>query len=238
MAKETAEQKLLRLIEQGGGADGASGQPASSSQPSLEAQQTLNAVQSVGGAFALPGFLPQILSSFKMTFRSFSQGGFGIREVNKILFVAVLVMAAVFSTGMIRGLQTAHQTIDFKQPQPVKVPAENLLPQFADIQRYISAVSLRNIFNPFEKKEVAAQAVDSKPVAAAARVFERTKALKLVGVSWLDTPETASAMVENTGSGVTYFLRAGEQVNGVTIEAIYADSVVLEFDGERMELKL
>jgi hypothetical protein len=238
MAKETAEQKLLRLIEQGGGAEGASGQPASSSQPSFEAQQTLNAVQSVGGAFVLPGFLPQILSSCKMMFRSFSQGGFGIREVNKILFVAVLVMAAIFSMGMIRGLQTAQQIVDFKQPQPVKVPAENLLPQFADIQRYISAVSLRNIFNPFEKKEVAAQAVESKPVAAAARVFERTKALKLVGVSWLDTPDSASAMVENSTNGVTYFLRVGEKLNDVTVKSIYADGIVLEFEGERMELKL
>jgi hypothetical protein len=236
MAKETAEQKLLRLIEQGGGSEKTSGPAAS--QPSFEAQQTLNAVQSVGGAFALPGFLPQIFSFFKTFLRSFSKDGFGIREVNKILIVAVLVMAVVFSTSMMRGLQTAHQTVDFKQPQPVKVPAENLLPSFADIQRYISAVSLRNIFNPFEKKEVAVASVEAKPAAVAERVLERTKALKLVGVSWLDTPETASAMVENTGSGVTYFLRAGEQVNGVTIEAIYADSVVFEFDGERMELKL
>ena len=45
-------------------------------------------------------------------------------------------------------------------------------------------------------------------------------------------------MVENSASGVTFFLHAGEKVNGVTVEAIYADSIVLEFAGERMELKL
>ena len=55
-------------------------------------------------------------------------------------------------------------------------------------------------------------------------MHEQTKDLKLVGISWLDSAESASAMIENTQSGVTYFLKSGEQINSVTVKQIFADS--------------
>ena len=54
----------------------------------------------------------------------------------------------------------------------------------------------------------------------------------------MDTPESASALVENTISGVTYFLRRGEKINDVLIEDIFAESIIVSFQGEEMEMKL
>ncbi len=232
MAKESAEQKLLRLIEQGGTPDG------SSSDAAPEARQVFNAVQSVGTSVSIPPVVAQVMSWIKEAIKFSPQDGLGVRQINHILMVAVAVMATVVVINVMRGLDTARQSVDFGQPQPVAFSAENLLPQFADIQKYVSAVSFRNIFSPFEKKEVEAPSAVAAATAAVQRVSDRTQTLKLVGVSWLDTPDSASAMVEDTGSGVTYFLRMGEKVNGVRVDAIYADSIVLELDGERLELKL
>ena len=70
------------------------------------------------------------------------------------------------------------------------------------------------------------------------RVSTQTKDLKLVGISWFESPETASAMVENTVSGVTYFLKPGERLNDVTVKNIYAESIVVTYQGEELEMKL
>ena len=45
-------------------------------------------------------------------------------------------------------------------------------------------------------------------------------------------------MVENQISGVTYFLGQGERINDVMIESIYADSIVVSYQGEEIEMKL
>jgi len=240
MAKETAEQKLLRLIEQGGGGQTPAA-PAPQPHAAPAAQQTLQAVQAVGGSFALPDVFSKINAVLKAVVPSAPRGGFGVREINKILALAVVSMAVFFTLNMTRGLRDARQTVSFKEPRPVKVSPENILPQFPDLQRYVQAVSPRNIFNPFEKKAVEPAAVTASVPAAvpsAARLLEKAGALKLVGVSWLDSPDSASAMIENVTSGVTYFLRSGEMIDGMVVKSIYADSIVLEMDGERMELKL
>jgi hypothetical protein len=240
MAKETAEQKLLRLIEQSGGgtenASGSTGGPSSSGL--MGAQQTLNAVQSVTGAIVLPNFFQRVQFSFKAFSRPSFYKDFGIKEINAILTAGTAVIFIVFGFNIHNGLQQARRAVEFNQPIPALFSNENILPFPADIERYLLAVSSRNIFNPFEKKEILAQEADSPAVIAVNRIMDRTQPLRLVGLSWLETSDTASAMVENIESGVTYFLRSGEKLNGMTVESIYADSIVLEFEGERVELRL
>jgi len=237
MAKETAEQKLLKLIEQ---SESQSGRSAGAPPPRRsDPQQVLQAVQSVGGSVSLP----PAISNFFFVIRGLMsgasrQGGFGVREVNALLGVGIVIVMIVFGWNLWSGFQHARQNIAFQQPESVAFSPGQMLPQFRALQDYVSIISFRNIFQPYEKKVVEAASEEAAAPQIAEIIDSRTKGLKLVGVSWFDTPESASAMVENTESGVTYFLRSGEKVNGVTIEAIYADSIVLEFQGERLELKL
>jgi len=235
MAKETAEQKLLRLIEQGDGSD-SSGQPVVSKSSSVDPRQVLNAVQSVGASFAFSSVLANVGGLFKGFFIYTPGQGFGVRDLNKILVMAVGIMTIVFSISLARGIKISNQAISFNQLASAPFSSKNFLPSFFDVKDYLHTVSLRNIFHPFEQKVIEKKQEEEATVVR--RISSQTKNLKLVGISWLDTPESASAMVENTENGVTHFLRTGEKINGVTVEAIYADSIVLEFSGERMELKL
>lgn len=235
MAKETAEQKLLRLIEQGGGF------PADSSEHAApEAQEALSAVQSVGGALDLPPGALNIVAFIKRMFSSVQSApaGFSLRHINIALMAGVLISTVIFIGSIMSGLREADQTVTFHQPDVVAFSAKKLLPVIPGLGRYVSAISFRNIFHPYEKPVEVVQEEASEDIRVPARLKEQTENLRLVGISWLDTPESASAMVENTESGITYFLRSGERVNGLTVKTIYAQSVVLEMGGEELELKL
>ena len=233
MAKETAEQKLLRLIEQG--ADGA-GAPQQCESP--EVSQVLNAVRHVGGSAAFPPVFVDSCAAVKQFLFNFLsiRDGFSIREVNKLLVVVVMVAAVFFISSITGGMREAGRIVSFDHSESVPFSVKTLLPVISKLEKYVSAVSFRNIFHPFEKKAVVSE--EAGTVQAPAQIVEKTKNLKLVGISWLDTPESASAMIEGTDSGITYFLRSGEKVNGLTVKMIYADSVVLELNGQQMELKL
>ena len=44
-------------------------------------------------------------------------------------------------------------------------------------------------------------------------------------------------MIENTAEEKTYFIKRGHNVDGVRIEAIYKDRVVISFEGKEAELR-
>lgn len=232
MAKETAEQKLLRLIEQNDTAPSeASGQKNSS-----EVQEVLSAVQSVSGSVAFPAAFQNVIGFLKNFLAHPSREYFGVRAINKILIVAAAFFCLTFIISIARGIRAADRPVEFDRPESILFSSDQLLPIIPELQKYISVFSFRNIFHPYEKKEVVEKKGDLPRLPQ--QLSEKTKSLKLVGISWLDTPESASAMVENTGNGITYFLYSGEKVNGVTVKTIYADSVLLELNGDQMELKL
>ena len=68
------------------------------------------------------------------------------------------------------------------------------------------------------------------------RVAQETKNLRLVGISWLDTVETASVMIEDTEKEVTYFLKEGEKIGNsdIVIKTIYAESTKLGYEDEEI----
>lgn len=236
MAKETAEQKLLRLIEAGSDAPLAENATPPSSG---EAQEVFKAVSNVGGSIAMPPALANMLGLFRNFFGKVQSGeAFGIRQVNIILVVVVMCGLAFFVLNILSGIRAANRPVHFSSTGRVDFVSDQLLPIVPELQRYISAVSFRNIFHPFEKKEPELVEQNQEIPEVPQKLADKTQNLKLVGISWQDTPESASAMMENTETGITYFLRNGERVNGVNVKTIYANSVVLELDGNEMEMKL
>lgn len=232
MAKETAEQKLLKIIEN---TDAQSKGAVSGASADTAAQAVANSVKGTGVSFSIPPVFDSLLSFFK---KDGSQPAlaFGLREFNQAIILVVVLVFVVFVMDLSKGLRSAGSNLNFSLPQQTVNLTENIIPQPAQIDEYLEIVSRRNIFQPFEKK-----IEDEKVVLApkeTRRVVEQTKDLKLVGISWLDSAESASALVENTQSGMTYFLRAGDQVNGVSIKQIFADSVIVSYEGEEIKLNL
>jgi len=245
MGKESAEQKLLKLIEKtdaqsGGGADQKAG------APDAEVQNVYDSVRGVGqGALALPPFVSHLQDFLKnLVMGQHSGGAFGLREVNKLLALGLAVLLIFFITDISKGMRQLKQetSLSFHQdPESLPEVIENinsLLPTFKDIKDYIQVVDRRNIFQPYERKMVKDETAIEEEELGIRHVSQQTKDLKLVGISWLDTPESASALVENTVSGVTYFLKRGERINDVEIKTIYAESIVVFYKGEEMEMRL
>ena len=237
MAKDTAESKLLKLIEETDAKDKASGAPASAAPvaaASSDATKILSSVSSVGvGAVSLPPFLQKIISIFVSS--SQPGQGFGLRLANKFLLLCVLVIGVFFVMDFSRGMKESQTPVVFDVKQSDFDVANQVLPSVKDVVDYIAAASQRNIFRPFEKK------VEEAKVAAPVenqKIKDKVTNLKLVGISWLNTPETATAMIEDKSTSVTHFLKTGEDLQGVKVDIIYADRVEVSYQGEKMTISL
>lgn len=243
MAKETAEQKLLKIIEQSQKAEAAQN-PQASQQETLagkpqpgKASKVAQDVSASINSTGLPSFSPQGLLSLVNNF-DLSKITFGLREINYILMLITFVVAVFFVLELTKGTKPLEEKINLSiDAKMAKHQMSRLIPEVKEISEYLEGIAQRNIFQPFEKKVV----VEEELIVSAeepAVINTRLKDLKVVGISWLDTPESASVMVEDTVSGITYFLKAGEKIRDVTIDTIYADRVFLRYGDEQMELKL
>jgi len=242
MAKDTAESKLLKLIEEtdakdksaGGSSVGAGASAASTAVAAPDATKLFNSVSSVGvGAISLPPFLQKIISIIIPG--SQRTKGFGLHTANQLLLVLVLIVSVLFVLDFSRGMKESQVQVAFDVKQAPLDPADEVLPSVMDVVDYVTAVSQRNIFRPFEKKaeeaHVAAPAENQK-------IKDKVTNLKLVGISWLNTPETATAMIEDKSTSVTHFVKTGEDLQGIKVDVIYADRVEVSFQGEKMTINL
>ena len=62
---------------------------------------------------------------------------------------------------------------------------------------------------------------------------EKAKTLKLVGVSWGETP---LAMIEDTAKRETSFLKAGQFINEIRVKAILKDRAILSYEDAEYDL--
>jgi hypothetical protein len=199
MAKETAEQKLLKILETSGQIP--SGNPVS------------------GGA--RPKMAP-----VKMQF--------SVKMLNTLLVIGIVVCLAMLGYEFQSGSALMHKQVDFSLDQPSTRHSLDLSESKPkDIAYYAQKISERNIFKPYEKEVLDKTNAPVKPTLA-----KKLSKYKLVGVAWLDLPETASVMFEDTASGGTLFLREGEKLDDVTIKAIYTDRAVLSYENEEITIKL
>jgi len=116
--------------------------------------------------------------------------------------------------------------------------------EFADVGKasllkaasyYLEKVKERNIFEIGEKKEIEQpKEVADKTKLPSQKTMEVIQNLKLVGISWSDNPD---AMIEDTRSMRTFFVKRGETIGDIKIQAIFKDKVVLNCAGEEVELK-
>lgn len=203
-AKETAEQKLLRIIE------------------------TTKKAQAV--ALANAPAAPVVAA--KPAGRRFV---LGLRHLNLAMFVAVIASFVYFGQEIVSGVSLLREELDLEDEAAVRANDSRLqVSRSRDFEYYLGKVAQRNIFRPYEKT---AASVNGSTDAKAA-LDKRMKDYKLVGVAWLDVPESATVMIEEVSSGVTRFLKEGDKIEDVTIKTIYTDRVVVGHENEEMVIKL
>ena len=237
MAKETAEQKLLKIIEGAEPQKESAPSPVKSSVPVPTAQQVALSVKGGGfPTFSIPDFIQSIKDLLKgKKAQDKTPKKFGLKELNQALLTSITIFAVIFAKDFVSGMEFSKQKIDFVTDNQITRLPDNFLPQVKEVSQYLVSITRRNIFQPFEEKPDEKLSEVNVPVK---KIVEKTSEFKLVGISWLDTPQSASALIENTTSGVTYFLRSGEKVNNVTVKEIYADAVILAYEDEEMEFRL
>jgi hypothetical protein len=91
-------------------------------------------------------------------------------------------------------------------------------------------INERDIFKPYVPKIARKAAIQG--------LVQLMSRYKLVGIAWLDLPETACIMIEDTRKNETLFLKQGEQLEGVTVKTIYTDRAVFSHENEETTIKL
>ena len=236
--KETAEQKLLRIIEEGAKESGEpTGQAAAASATATSAAQSV-ASSVKGPAISIPPIMGSITGILAGLQSILPKGkSFGLKEINMIM-VILIVICAVSLAGVYRGgVSHLKSSLDFVSDVKAKGLqfASSVMPQYEDINNFLEFILERNIFRPYEKKQ--GDAASNAPVGTQ-NITLKLEKLKLVGISWLDSPDTASVMVEQIETGMTYFLKQGESFDELTVKTIYADRVIFGYQNEEMEVRL
>jgi len=197
--KETAEQKLLKMIEASSGEGAVT---TKTHQKVVKKQDALTLV----------------------------------RTSNKLLILGVITMGCLLAYEVQNGMALMSKTIDFSSLQVKSSRAgsvEKVIPTIQNLSFYLAGVNRRNFFKPYEAKAPSMIAVtDTNDL-----LIDRISGLRLVGISWLDHVDTASAMIEDKDKQVTYFLQKGEKLGDVVVKTIYADSVELRYKHEEILIR-
>ena len=237
MAKETAEQKLLKLIETTDATDSGADQGAApASAGAEEAQKVLDSVKGSGAASpGVSNFFNNIINLFKgSSTLGQSPQAFGLKQINTILIVSVILTAVFFAQDFRKQMRSSRREILFPMQDQIEAVTEGVLPPMKDVAAYIERVARRNIFQPYEPvvEEVIAEPIPQQ------QIINQVQNLKLVGISWQTSEDSITAMIEDRNTSVTHFLTRGDVLGGVRVEKILVDGVVLSFEGETLTLDM
>ena len=200
--KETAEQKLLKIIE---------------------ASKKAQAGASAGSALQVAP---------KKQSRTIA---ISLQQINYFLIVAVVASLLYLGYELRNGMALLQNDIVIPvQNSTPQAPLDLFVPQTKSVAFYLDKIGARNIFQPYVQKDA-----DVQVVATVRAGFEKKmQKYRLVGVAWLDVPESATAMIEDKSNGVTRFLKEGDKLEDVTVKTIYTDRVVVGYENEEIVIKL
>ena len=102
------------------------------------------------------------------------------------------------------------------------------LPEARPFLYYLEMVQRRDIFSPVKLRSVENPEDETKKA-----LVTLVKDLRLVGISWGKDPQV---IIEDTKDNKTYFLKAGDPISKFKIDTILKDKVILDADGQKMEL--
>jgi len=225
MAQErplTPEKQLLKLIE----------------DPKSKGTSYAQAIKHQGlSLFSFAAWLGRI-SFFKDWFKKWFQGPkhveFNLKIINKVLGICIFVLAFHFISNLFTSLISLK-----KMPNLLlEVKKEDLKPLSLQ-ESSVSKKAVSYFLEKVRQRDIFKMLVDKVPktvvqVGASSRIIEATQHLKLVGISWSNDPD---AMIEDTKALRTFFVKRGQMIDEIKVQAIFKDKVVLSYSGEEIELR-
>lgn len=217
----TPEKDLLKLIEDQGKEKGTSGTYA------IHTGLSLFSLSAWIGRFSF--FKKKLSKKWKGSDQPYL---FDLKKINILLFFIIIILGAYFINNLSYSLSTYHQIPQLApksegEARPASFKEDSLLKKTAAY--YFEKIAQRDIFKMGPKPAITEEKKTVSPV-----VKEATKNLRLVGISWSDNPD---AMIEDTQAKRTFFVKRGQSVGKMKIQAIFKDRVILSYEGEEIELK-
>jgi len=149
--------------------------------------------------------------------------------INKVLIGIALVIAAYLVFDLIKIFQWQQASTAPKFSKPIEMKATPVS-ELGSLDSYLDGVRGKDLFGSLPEtmgRSVMAESMVSAP----AQTYE---GLKLVGISYEGIPE---ALIEDTRTGKTYFVKEGAWVGDKKIERIDRDKVIIRHQNEEIELK-
>ncbi len=209
------EKQLLKLIEE---PNAAAGRAVSRKAPAL----------SLAGLSAWTTVLRDPLGLLRRVW----SGPLEIKRVNAALAFVALGMGIYFVFNAVTLAMRLSAVPTFSVSASAAAGALKTAAALQPLAYYLEKTSARDIFKIGPKEPEPAPAGET---AAGPTPQENVLAkFKLVGISWSDNPD---AMIEDSSSHKTYFLKRNQVVEGVRVQAIFKDKVILTYGGQEAELR-
>jgi type II secretory pathway component PulC len=162
-------------------------------------------------------------------------GAINLKSVNRILLVLAAISAIYFvmviAGGAVKLMGVSHhiRQLELKGAKDAGTATPSDKPLKLEVRQADPALSNRNIFQP-------AGAVVSSSDSGASTV-RSSPSYKLVGISESSDPADTYVMIENAQTKLTYFLQYSQPVEGLELEKILGDKVIVKIGGDSVELK-
>lgn len=224
MAQErslTPEKQLLNLIE---------------SPKVKDAAIRSDIVKHHGMRLFSPGAWRGKFSFFRDYFKKGLSGGFhqpDLKVINRLLAVIIVISIFYLMNTFYFSIASLMKMpgLKFTAQERAKLTGfKEVLALKQTAAYYIDKVRGRDIFKIGAKKVV----TETAQVLPPPIIVEATQHLKLVGISWSNDPD---AMIEDARALRTFFVKRGQMIGQVKIEAIFKDKVILSYGGEEVELR-
>lgn len=156
-----------------------------------------------------------------------------LKSLNLKILNILLGLAAIFlSIYLIVDFAFGSVNIDqfFKKLSKTKRLRfeESSLTKVKPFLYYLEMIQRRNIFSPIVYKTVEETKTEIRET-----MKSLTANIKLVGISWDSEP---TAMIEDTKTLKTYFLKQGDIIGEFKVEEIFKDRVILSYKEGKFEL--
>ena len=212
--KPSAEKDLLKLIENPGAAQS---QPVSGAPAAAAAKAPAKAA-SAKPHLKIPS-LKNILSDSKLMIKAL----FSVAAVIFVYFIFNVFHEFSF-------LEKAKNVKNFEHAKTAESRVKSAqVPGLAESEEAGDDFSLRNVFKPFAKKKPEETQKDE--------TTSKLQDLKLVGISIEPNPADSYAMIENTKTSVTFFVKKGETFLGMELFQIAEDKLLFKSGGQIVELR-
>ncbi|MBI4549562.1 MAG: hypothetical protein HY714_01375 [Candidatus Omnitrophica bacterium] len=219
----TPEKRLLSLIE-----DGPGEKQDRPQKPKIQWAQLLSPQ-------ALQEKFLQAKDRVLEFFRSHKKP-INLKEANKILRYVILGLSVILVISILVEAGRINSKGLFEQEISQRKAGDMTLIEGRTFESSLfENPEARNIFIPYGKRT---EDLAKQKNVVSDRLIEMTKNLKLTGISVNPAdPGRTFCMVEDIEKNITTFLRAGDRIGGLTVQSINSEDIVLEYQGETIELR-